>query len=69
MPTKKPLLQAVVENETSEKFKYIAKNEKRKVSNMLAIVIEKYIEAYEAEHGEIRIPPQEGKEPAGGGKI
>lgn len=61
MPTKKPLLQAVVENETREKFKYIANKEKRKVSNMLAIIIEQYIEKYEAEHGEIRLPDQEEK--------
>ena len=56
MPTKKPILQAVVDPEIHEKFKQIAELEHRKLSNMGAIAIEKFVKDYEAEHGEIKIP-------------
>lgn len=53
MPTKKPTIQAIVEENIYSKFKYIMKKEKRSNAQMAAIMIETYIENYEAEHGEI----------------
>lgn len=55
MPTKKPTIQAIVEETTYTKFKYIMKKEKRSNAQMAAIMIESYIENYEAEHGEISL--------------
>lgn len=59
MPTKKPVIQAVIEPEIFNKFKQIAKNEKRSSSQLGGIAIEQFVKAYEAEHGEIKIQDQE----------
>lgn len=55
MPTKKPVVQVVLEERYYKKLKALAEPEKRSCSNQSARIIEQYIDAYEAEHGEIKI--------------
>ena len=62
MPSNKPSLQAVVSKETYNKVKYLAKNDERSLSQYTARIVERYIEEYEKQHGEIKIDP-----PRGGG--
>ena len=40
------------------KIKYIARKNKRSANKELEYMLEKYIEAFEAEHGEIEIPAE-----------
>lgn len=47
MPTKKPIIQTVVDEDTHTKFKEICKKEDRSESKMAAIIIKQYIEQYE----------------------
>lgn len=58
MPTKKPRIQSILENDTYEKFKYLCKKEVRTESQLCSYIITKYIENYETEHGTINIPPE-----------
>lgn len=53
MPTKKPVIQTVIEENIYNKFKKICKKEDRSESKMAAIIIKKYIEQYEQENGRI----------------
>lgn len=53
MPTKKPVIQTVVEESVYNKFKEICKREDRSESKMAAIIIRQYIEQYEQENGRI----------------
>ena len=53
MPTKKPVIQTVVEENVYNKFKEICKKEDRSESKMAAIIIRQYIEQYELENGRI----------------
>ena len=53
MPTKKPVIQTVIEENIYNKFKEICKKEDRSESKMAAIIIKKYIEQYEKENGRI----------------
>lgn len=53
MPTKKPIIQTVVEEDIHKKFKEICKKEDRSESKMAAIIIKQYVEQYEKEHGRI----------------
>lgn len=46
MPTKNPIIQAMVSVETKEILKEIAKKEKRSISNLAGYIIDKYIEEY-----------------------
>lgn len=55
MPTKKPIVQIVLEEKYYKKLKTIANQEQRSASNQGARIIEKYIEQYESEHGEIKL--------------
>lgn len=55
MPTKKPRLQIILENEYYEKFKAICKKDDRSESKLGKRIIEKYIDEYEIIHGEIKI--------------
>lgn len=59
MPTKKPRVQAILEEEKYKKFMKICKIEERSESKLAGIAITKYIQEYEAEHGEIvtQLPP------------
>ena len=53
MPTKKPIIQTVIDEDTHNKFKEICRKEDRSESKMAAIIIKQYIEQYEKEHGRI----------------
>lgn len=53
MPTKKPIIQTVMDEETHRKFKEICKKEDRTESKMAAIIIRKYIEDYEKQNGKL----------------
>lgn len=53
MPTKKPIIQTVVDEDIYDKFKEICKREDRTESKMAAIIIRQYIEQYEKENGHI----------------
>ncbi len=59
MPTKKPSLQAVVSNTTYDKIKFLAAQDERSLSQFTGRIIERYLEDYESEHGEIQIPEKE----------
>ena len=48
MPTKKPIVQVVLDEEALKKLDEIATNEGRTRSNIAAYIIRKYIEDYEA---------------------
>ena len=53
MPTRKPIIQCVVEQSTYDKFINITKKEKRSKSQLGTIAIEQYIETYEKTNGTI----------------
>ena len=53
MPSYKPKVQILLDQEYHDKFKTLCKRERRSDSIMGAIMIEKYIDDYEKEHGEI----------------
>jgi len=53
MPTKKPRVQSILENETYEKLKKLCEKDMRSESQMINYIITKYIQEYESEHGEI----------------
>lgn len=55
MPTNKPRLQTIVEQETYEKVKYICEKEDRSESQLIKIMIKKYLEDYESQNGSINI--------------
>ena len=55
MPTKKPVLQIVLEKEYHSKLSKLASNKGRSASNQGARIIEKYIDEYENEPGTIDI--------------
>lgn len=55
MPTKKPIIQSVIDEETYEKFLRITKLEKRSKSQLGTIAIEKFVKNYEEENGKIDI--------------
>lgn len=51
MPTNKPKLQVILEEETYKKLKELAEKDKRSLSQMGGLIIEKYIKEYEAKQG------------------
>lgn len=53
MPTNKPKVQTLLTTKYFNKLKVIADQEERSISQMAAIMIERYINDYESEHGEI----------------
>lgn len=55
MPSTKPQLKAIVEQEEYEKFKIIAQEENRTVSNLLQTLVRQKINQYENEHGNLKI--------------
>lgn len=55
MPTKKPRIQAILEQEYYDKYLYLCKRDNRSESNLGKMIIEKYIDEYEKIHGEIKI--------------
>lgn len=60
MPTKKPRVQSILEQEKYNKLKKICDLEVRSESQMINYIITKYIESYENEHGVI-VPDEEEK--------
>lgn len=56
MPTRKPVIQTVVEETVYNKFKEICTREDRSESKMAAIIIKQYIEQYEQKNGHINSP-------------
>ncbi len=56
MPTKKPIIQTVIEEDIYNKFKEICKREDRTESKMAAIIIKQYVEQYERENGRVSEP-------------
>lgn len=62
MPSKLPVIRANTTNDNITKMKCIAKYNKRSLAKELEYIIEKHINEFEAEHGEIKIEwmsPQE----------
>lgn len=62
MPSKLPIIKANTTEENIIKMKAIAKENKRSLAKELEYIIEKHIDDYEQEHGEIEIytmPPNE----------
>lgn len=55
MATKKPRVQALLEQEIYEKFKVLCEIEDRTESKLGGKIITEYIKQYESEHGEIKI--------------
>lgn len=53
MPTRKPVIQTVIEENIYNKFKEICNREDRSESKMAAIIIKQYVEQYEKENGRI----------------
>lgn len=55
LPSKKPQILIRTKEENKKKLEYLANREKRSVSNLMEIVIENYLNKYEAENGEIKL--------------
>lgn len=55
MPSYKPKVQILLSEDYHKKFKALCEKERRSDSVMGAIMIEKFINEYEAEHGEIKV--------------
>lgn len=55
MPSKKPRIQAILEQKYYDKYCYLCKRDNRSESNLGKMIIEKYIDEYEKVHGEIKI--------------
>ena len=58
MPTKKPIIQCVMEEDVYKKLLVICKNEERTPSKKGSMIISDYINKYESEHGKIDLPPE-----------
>ena len=55
MATDKKRIAAYVTEETVNKFKVVSATKNKSMSEYAAVLIEKAIEGYEVEHGEIKI--------------
>lgn len=55
MPSERPKIVIYSDKETIEKLLVISAKDKRKISNYCDMLIQKHIEEYETEHGEIKI--------------
>lgn len=64
MPSRKPIVQIVLNSKYYTKLKKLAEDEERSLSNQGQRIIEKYIDEYESKHGEIEseAPEQEEEE-------
>ncbi|WP_373765967.1 hypothetical protein [Jeotgalibaca porci] len=58
MPTKKPVVQCLLDETVFKKLKVLADKENRSTSNIAGMIVTKYIKEYEKEHGKIEIPPE-----------
>ena len=55
MPTKKPRIQSILEQNIYDKFKFLCKKDMRTESQLANYIISQYITDYEAAHGTIQI--------------
>lgn len=55
MPSRKPIVQIVLNNSYHNKLKALAELDDRSISNMGNKIIERYIDDYEKIYGEIQI--------------
>lgn len=55
MPSVKPQIKAVIDEQDYNKIKHIAESEHRSISNLLQTMVKDKIESYEAAHGEIKL--------------
>ena len=62
MPSKKPIVQTVVDNEIYTKFKALCKRDERSESKLAALINKKNIEEYEKIHCEIILPQEDQEE-------
>lgn len=53
MPSAKPKVQALLDDDIYQKFQALCKKDKRSESNMGGLIITEYIENYEKEHGNL----------------
>lgn len=53
MPTKKPIVQTVLDEALYLKFSEIAERERRSKSQLTSIAIEQYVEDYEKKNGRV----------------
>nr|WP_304057230.1 hypothetical protein [Enterocloster clostridioformis] len=61
MPTKKPRIQALLEESDYKKFQSLCKTKDRTESKLAGIIIKEFLDKYEAEHGKIKVDEQTGK--------
>lgn len=54
MPSDKPRVQTLLENDIYKKFKIICKKDMRSESQLASLIITQYIKQYESIHGEIK---------------
>lgn len=55
MSTNKSLIKAYVEPIQKYKIDYLAKSDKRSASNLIEVLIDKYIEDYESKNGKLTV--------------
>ncbi|WP_209345812.1 hypothetical protein [Flavonifractor sp. AGMB03687] len=48
-----------LEHEVMQKIRVLAAKERRSINMQLCIAVESYLEQYEKEHGEIRLPDED----------
>lgn len=54
MPTKKKVLQVVINDEDLERLKFVMIKERRRfISEMIALIIHDFLDHYEEEHGKL----------------
>lgn len=58
MPSVLPVIKGNTKQENIDKMKIIAKSNKRSLAKELEYIVEKHINDYEAEHGEIMLPTE-----------
>ena len=59
MPSKRPQIPLRLDRDVKRKLYYIADNNFRPVNKEVERLILNYIAEYEAEHGEIKLPPED----------
>lgn len=59
MPSKLPITTLRLQEPTNSKIRHIANQNHRKLNDEITMIIEKHIQMYEYEHGEIKIEKEE----------
>lgn len=60
MPSNLPKFTLRTNQQTLDKFRYVADNNFRTMNRELEMLMQKHITEYEREHGEIQLPKEEG---------